>query len=536
MKIKNIQVNNFRSIEKIDLNLGDFCVFVGQNNHGKTNFFEAIDWFYSPKGSIADIKRKGAKEEEAVEVMVTFTGVQEGIGRMKSEKNKATLEKILKKDEVKIKRSSNAKSRSIFDEEKQEWTEKLPTGFDNSLNDLLPKIEYVKTETSLKDIIKYGKNTPIAEMLAGVLEIILEEDENYRKFKEQFDKLFRDDNSKVKAQLDALSQEVRLYLVKQFAECSKVEFRVNDPAFEDLLKNFETKVDDGVETSAEEKGDGMQRALMLAIIQVYADFRKNKGDKAKNFIFLIDEGELHLHPTAQRKLKNALSDLSKKGDQVLLNTHSSVLVTDDDDTQLIFKVEKSNKITSIKKAEKNERPYLIYELLGGSPADLLLPKNFLIVEGRSDLIFIQTIINRFYSSEVDIQIIYAEGDYENQRKSMYGINTVLVPLYISPLYKERLVILCETPADYKKDGFDSFKRDYKRLVDCGQLLTLSEKSLEEYYPNPWKKTEDEVKNMTSEDKIKLAKKVAEEIKQEQFESDMAVIHSALSKCWSLAYK
>jgi len=64
-----------------------------------------------------------------------------------------------------------------------------------------------------------------------------------------------------------------------------VSFEVKSPEFDDLLKNFETRVDDGVETYAHEKGDGMQRALMLAIIQAYAGHRKQKEDAGKSFLF-----------------------------------------------------------------------------------------------------------------------------------------------------------------------------------------------------------------------------------------------------------
>lgn len=537
MKISNIKIKNFRSIEKIDIELDDFNIFVGQNNHGKTNIFEAINWFYSPKGSQEEIKRKGASKDEDVEVEITFQGVTKGIDRMKNEKNRTVVKGIVKdSDKIIIKRSSaNVKMRSIYESDKQEWTEKLPTGFDNSLNDLLPKLEYVRTQTNLKDIVKYGKNTPIAEMLSGVLEIILEENEHYRDFKDKFDELFRNDDSEVKAKLDSLSNDVRLYLVKQFSECTKVEFSVKDPIFEDLLKNFETKVDDGVETSAEEKGDGMQRALMLAIIQTYADFRKKKGDTTKNFIFLIDEGELHLHPTAQRKLKDSLADLSQQGDQVLINTHSSVLVVDEKQNQSIYKVEKNNKITIAQKIKEDEKPYIVYELLGGSPADLLLPNNFLIVEGKSDCYFIRKVIERFYADKVDIQIIYSEGDYSTQKRTLDGVNKVLVPLFTSPMYKDKLILLCEAPSDEAKKGYESFKNDYRFLVDGGQLFEIPEKSIEEYYPSPWKKTSEEVKQMTSDSKIKLAIKAGEEISKEIFEKDMQIIHKSLSSCWDKAF-
>lgn len=43
MYISNIEVKNFRSIKHATVPLTQLGVFVGQNNHGKTNFLEAIE-------------------------------------------------------------------------------------------------------------------------------------------------------------------------------------------------------------------------------------------------------------------------------------------------------------------------------------------------------------------------------------------------------------------------------------------------------------------------------------------------------------
>jgi putative ATP-dependent endonuclease of the OLD family len=66
MYISKISVKNFRSIEFVEnLELNKFNVFVGQNNHGKTNFFEAIEWFYSGSiGDLSEIRRKGSGDQE----------------------------------------------------------------------------------------------------------------------------------------------------------------------------------------------------------------------------------------------------------------------------------------------------------------------------------------------------------------------------------------------------------------------------------------------------------------------------------------
>jgi putative ATP-dependent endonuclease of the OLD family len=177
---------------------------------------------------------------------------------------------------------------------------------------------------------------------------------------------------------------VKLPLEQQFPDCTKVTFDVSEPLFDDLLKNFETTINNGIETKAEEKGNGMQRALMLAIIKTYSHYRRDNDELGKRFVFLIDEAELHLHPTAQRQLKNALIVLAENGDQVLINTHLSVLVTDDHHKQSLYRVWKKDLATVIDRIGPAEKPQVIYELLGGSPSDLLCPNNFVIVEGRSD--------------------------------------------------------------------------------------------------------------------------------------------------------
>ena len=147
-----------------------------------------------------------------------------------------------------------------------------------------------------------------------------------------------------------------------------------------------------------------------------------------------------MHPTAQRKLKNVLLELSQKDDQVFINTHSSVLVADDQEHQRIFRVEKNERVTAVTPIEANEKPYIIYELLGGSPADLLLPKNFMIVEGKCELEFLTRVIRRFYADKPVMQIVQANGDLKQAERSINAIEQLFKPLEKS-LYKDKTVIL-----------------------------------------------------------------------------------------------
>ena len=423
------------------------------------------------------------------------------------------------------------------------------TGFDAALNDFLPKFEYISTKQYYDAVAKYSKTTPIGIMLSGVLNTILQTNQQYREFQEKFAELFEDEDSEIKAEFEAIGERVKIHLSKQFPDTTKVKFEVSAPIFDELLKSFSTSIDDGVETSAEEKGDGMQRALMLAIIQAYADFRKANDDLGKSFLFFIDEAELHLHPTAQRNLKNVLHVLSQDTDQVFINTHSSVFVADNYPNQSILKVEKTNGETEIEITSDLDKPYVIFELLGGSPSDLLLPKNFLIVEGQSEFELLTRIIKRFYSNKPPIQIVKANGDIDQAARTINSIEKIYSPLD-SSIYQNRLILMLDQPSAQTTGGVQAFRQAYKHLDQNSQIFILPLRDIEQCYPDQvcpiytnWRKSQEDLdatnaggeKIITGRKKKQLAKHVGEQITQQQFETDLNVCFAALNQCWALSF-
>lgn len=536
MQIKKIAIANFRSIEKSEIDPSAMNVVVGQNNHGKTNFLEAILWFYeSKKSESTDYFKKDSAR--TISVSLTFSGAQREVESMKNEKNKKSIKNLLgSSDEITVvKESSDHKRYLIVSGSKKD----NPTGFDTALNDFLPKLEYVTTKVKLEDVSSLKSSSPIAKMLSGVLEEIIAENKKYLALREKFDELFGAEDSEVRVELNNLSNAVEAFLVKQFPEGTKVTFLVSNPDFSDLLKNFETEIDDGVKTLAGQKGDGMQRAVMLAILQAYAEFRKSRG-AGRSFLFLIDEGELHLHPSGQRALKRALFDITTRGDQVFLNTHSSVLIADEEESQEIFVAEKTGGATLLKQVDNSEKIDVVYELLGGSPTDLLLPRNFLIVEGKSEYEFILRVFQRFYSEKKKgIQISWGGGDIGEQERTLHGVHKCYNPLATAekPIFKNRAVILCDKPGDGKQEAkLEQFKKGYPYLIENKQLFVLPTVCLEEYYPKKWVKTYEETKMPEfKKQKSDYAKKVAEEISQNEFEKGMPVIFDAMRKVAELAY-
>lgn len=543
MKIVRIKIENFRSIHETEFNTTDFNIFVGQNNCGKTNFFEALDFFFNGlgrSGSLNELRYKRDSQNEIL-VEVEFDGALEGADNMQNSRNQQTiLNKLNGSDRVTFSRDSgDIKKRRMF----VNGVEVAPgTGFDTALNDFLPKFEYINTKQYYDSVAKYSKTTPIGIMLSGVLSTILQNNPQYQDFQTKFSELFESEQSQIRTEFETIGGKVKMHLEKQFPDTTRVKFEVAAPAFDDLLKNFSTSIDDGVETSADEKGDGMQRALMLAIIQAYSDFRKENNDIGKSFLFFIDEAELHLHPTAQRNLKNVLHQLSQDTDQVFINTHSSVFVADNYPNQSILKVEKNDGKTEIELVSDNKKPYIVFELLGGSPSDLLLPNNFLIVEGQSEYELLTRIINRFYTDKPFIQIVKANGDIDQAGRTINAIDKVFTPLNTS-IYKDKLVLLLDKPSHQTEGGVEQFKRNNAHLERNQQIHILPQRDIEQCYPNKscptygnWRKSQEEVDLMNGTKKKQLAKHVGDHITQEEFESDLEICFVALTKCWELSFQ
>ena len=537
MKISRIEVENIKSIEKYDFAVTDFNIFIGKNNHGKTNLFDALDWFDS--GKTENSYYKDNDRTLVIKVRLHFTGVQATLTALEEGAYKTAMINALEgSDEFTVEKDSESDKRVLI---VNDVVKPNPRGFDSALNYFLPKIIYVTTKQRLSDVAGYKSKSPIAEMLGDVLKDMVDNEPKYKQFLELFDDLFNESDSIFRQSVNSLQDKVEFYLAKQFDEAAEVKFRIENPAIEDMLKKFETEVDDGVKTKAEHKGDGMQRAVMLAIVQAYADFRKEKGI-ARTFTFLIDEAELHLHPTAQRALKNALREIVENEGQILINSHSPIFANELFANQRIYKVEKETGISQVNEVvTEQEQLDSIYQLLGGSPQDILLPSNFIIVEGQSEFQFLKRIIEKLYSANKKcsaIKILFARGDHEMHKNIYHCIHQCYTPLLTNGVYKTKVVFLMDGIDPAKQTSFDEFRAAHAWLTDGEQLHVLNVPAIEMTYPAPFIKTKAEVDAMTDrKQKVALALEVADSINTvEQFEAEMPAVYNMLNKAIELAYE
>ena len=77
MKIKRVQIENFRSIKSVDLNLMSYMVFVGKNNSGKSNLMKAIDVFFNDSVEFNDFRKEKGKKIDQLSIIIHFSQLNE---------------------------------------------------------------------------------------------------------------------------------------------------------------------------------------------------------------------------------------------------------------------------------------------------------------------------------------------------------------------------------------------------------------------------------------------------------------------------
>lgn len=120
-------------------------------------------------------------------------------------------------------------------------------------------------------------------------------------------------------------------------------------------------------------------------------FKKIQEDQNSNYILLLDEPGLNLHAAAQADLLRFLEDLSQNY-QIVYTTHSPFMITSDklQRVRTILETEKGSVISDSIQEKDPKTLFPLQAALGYDIAqNLFISKNNLLVEGVSDLIYLQ---------------------------------------------------------------------------------------------------------------------------------------------------
>ncbi len=247
--------------------------------------------------------------------------------------------------------------------------------YDDSVN------ENYFQESSLKNLLKYfNLETP-------------------DKFNEWFTLKNEGQQSKQKKLMTSKSES----LSKKFNEwwpdsnCN-FAFRLNGDVLEISVKDEQRKN----EIDLEQRSAGLKWAFSF-----FLTFLADKRNNSEDYILLLDDPGLTLHPIAQRALMELFQTISKKT-QLLYTTHLPFLI-DGNNLDNVYKVyadknDKSTKVTSdLQLDDEENRIQPVYAAIGIRAAEsLFIDSDIVVVEGESDQFYLSMIQN--YLKTTDFKI------------------------------------------------------------------------------------------------------------------------------------
>ena len=142
---------------------------------------------------------------------------------------------------------------------------------------------------------------------------------------------------------------------------------------------IEDKDDSRPKYKMEQRSDGFKQFISILLSLSI----ENKTSQIKNRLILLDEPEIHLHPSGVRYLRDELLRIA--ANNIVFIASHSIYMVDKLSLNRHFKVEKELSLTTIKQIDK-DNPYqeeVIYEALGTSVYEHVKP-NMIVFEGKTD--------------------------------------------------------------------------------------------------------------------------------------------------------
>ncbi len=399
MRLCKLTISNYRSIKKLSLDCGALVSLLGPNNHGKSNVLSALEFGLSTSAKpteadffahrepeinelwvemtfceLADQEkntfkryvladgtvciRKSARIQTA-NVEVSYNGwieqPQEAWLQADKAGNYTTREAINETPLKDLVPSSGRITKALVEEAQQKYigdhrqeltfSRSLETGpllgQKNVGGGVLPEFFLIPAVRDLTDEIKIKSTTTFGRLMNRAVREMAERDPRFAEARSQLEQVLsalnkRDSDGSMPNELAALEKNIEKELS---AWGVRVNIQVTPPEMEKLFElGTDIHLDDGVRTTADRKGHGLQRAMMFALLRAWAAALRSErsaegaGDVAPrkqsdSVIFAMEEPELFLHPHAQRRLATSLREIAKTPQhQVFLCTHSTHFV------------------------------------------------------------------------------------------------------------------------------------------------------------------------------------------------------------------
>lgn len=526
MRIECVTIENWRSVVYSDVSFQDMTVLIGQNNHGKSNIISALLFFF---GEITCSKMDFNNPKKRIVVEVIFKNLtHEEKTKFKKYLNKENKIKVRKtadlgstaeyrgytqtpkddwlKEEMAAdyKKRDKAKALPLYEDlpekgvitleqfrgaqrkyinqhkDELEFSYRLEStnflGYQNVAQGsfgqcfFIPAVQYAAEELRPKG------SSIFSQLLGNVINEMSTKNDAYKDTKTRMQKLANSlnknasDGSKNENRPVELA-ELETRLANELKNWkTSIEIEVMPPDVDEILKlGTSVWIRDPVKTDIERKGQGLQRAMVFALLKAWSETLRNQAKSLEqttsSFIF-FEEPELYLHPQAQREFFSSLSHLSTSETQVVISTHSSSFINLSNYRSISI-VEKPNLKagTIVRQCQEDlfsdmteGKKFKLVYWVNPDRGELFFGRKTILLEGHTDKAIIPFLAKQFTSSyKYDYTLIDCAGK-DN------------MPVYVKLLNKFSLPYIVV----YDKDHQSEKDSNAKRIADQKSALIESE--------------------------------------------------------------
>ena len=322
--LKSLRVQNFGPIKDDTILFNDLTFLVGRNNAGKSHYLKAVELLLTSGIKKEQVLKWQNDKSAPITIEGHFTGVENFTSLVKNSNHTTAIDKAIENGElvvVCILKTDNI-IQGIYDKDGKVYN---PTGFTGNLLKILPDAISItaiadtvqelsdKSNTALSKIKKEVINSFFQNLSIKTKEALASLDE-YLNSTDQFLR---------SQEIIEFESEFRKEFMGEFENIvPTVEFGIPDETV--VSKEMRILLDDGHKSEVEQKGQGLQRTTLLALLKLLARNGKKYQDHPPP-IFLIGEVESFLYPYAQREIAWALSKM-KDSYQIITTMHSPFVI------------------------------------------------------------------------------------------------------------------------------------------------------------------------------------------------------------------
>jgi len=469
MKIKNIQINNFRSLKDVQMDdVNDLTILIGGNSSGKSNLLDALFLFFNefdpaPErnlGAVSDYIWFNRDHKNPVKFKITVTLSKDELTKLLPEQIIALLN-IGETNELIVTREIKGIPSSAS------WITKEVVV--NNI-EIISGGNMVLEEKKDKQTSSQQPPIPLTQLLGTMLTNIS------KLFKGQFRVVYATRNYiGTPARFGERVPFIQPAMISELTTLgSSLDKQQQDSwtKVEKEVKNISGNIQDirvianQVAVTETESGEKFPVSLIgggnQEIVTLIYQLTKEEG------IIGLEEPEIHLHPKLARQLFNALKDLSNEK-QMFIATHSTVFVDNADlnNTWIVRRKNKETKVVRIE--ERDELKNIVYEL-GIKPSDIFFSNSIIFVEGMTENVFFPILAEKMGI------------DFKGNGLALIAINGKSSGRY-------RLHVWTDAAKDAQipffmilDKGAEHETKEFKDLRPNKNLFILKKSAIEEYYP------------------------------------------------------